>query len=888
MLKTLKGKLIASFVLINILIITSSFFNYSKIGESVEAFTQYREMARTSANSGVFTTNISQMRIAIRDYLIDSSDESVQTFKRLFRESNAAIKEVRAVSTNDEILDYTQQISDQLSEYSSAFNEIQQLATQRNQLIDEVIVPNGIELENGLTAVMRSSFNSMVFEVSNEASEALRSLMLARLYTNRFIETNAIEDMDRVFAEFDVMSGQVDELKDLVISQAGKNKLDELLQLKKTYQDGVRELYEIINLRNQIINSDLQTLGNLIDSEALSILELAKDRQDTLGPQIQENNSNILLIVLVVAVVITLLGILLAIFIPRLISAGIESIQQTLFTIGKTGQFNIRADERREDEIGKMAKVLNQTLAQIQEAVQEANMVVSSLAKGDFTQLITVEVSGDLQTLKEGVNTSVNSIAHTMSEISRVLDAMNEGRFDVVVDANVEGQFKHIMDNTSNTTKNLNGIISDINDVMHHMQQGDFAARVDASATGQLADLKSNINSSMDSLEKAIEDITHMVVSQSKGDLTHQITNQYPGQLDTLTKAINRSVSRLAEVVAQVLDATEIVAGAASEVSKGSMDLSDRVQQQASALEETSATMNQMNSAVQGNSKNSQQASQVATEVQVRAHEGVKVMQETIEAMNSIQDSSHKIADIVNLIDGIAFQTNLLALNAAVEAARAGEHGRGFAVVASEVRSLAQKSAEAAKDIKGLIEESVARIDQGSQLATQSGDMLNEINGEIESFSKMIGEIAHASQEQAEGVNQVHAAIGQIDSVTQQNAALVEETSSAAASLTEQSDVLKTDMNFFHIDATQRVNRAQVEVKTLQTIEKTGSNDSPVSHNKVAKLASKPAIQVSKEKKIDKPVKPSSQAGKPTEPVKTIVQKPRGAMVDEQEQWDEF
>ncbi|WP_321277197.1 methyl-accepting chemotaxis protein [Thiomicrorhabdus indica] len=880
MLKTLKAKLIASFVVINVLIIGSSSFNYLKVDESVEAFAQYREMARTSANSGVFTTNISNMRMAIRDYLIKDTQESVDSFNNLFNQSVEAINEVKAVSTNKEILEYIDQITNQLNQYKSSFEEIQETVKERNHLVNKVIFPNGLELERGLTSVMRSSFNNMVFEVSNEASEALRSLMLARLYTNRFLETHSVGDMDRVFAEFEVMGAHIVELKDLVISEAGKDKLEELLSLQKVYQDGVRSLYDIINLRNQIINSDLQTLGNLIDTEALNILALAKERQDTLGPQIQVNNDNILLMVLVVAAVIILFGLIVALTIPRMIANGIEAIKGTLFKISETGDFSQRADNQREDEIGQMATVLNTTLSNIQAAMNEANDVVSSLAAGDFSKRISIDVHGDLDTLKQGINTSVHSIEETMKEIETVMDAMSNGYFDIDTNANVTGQFKRIMENTAFTMSGLNLIINDISDAMHKMQNGDFTARVNADAKGQLEELKTNVNLSMEALELAIEDITEMVVAQSKGDLTNQITNDYRGQLDTLKNAINSSVNRLADVVSQAMNATSVVAGAADEVSKGSLDLSDRVQQQASALEQTSATMDEMNSAVQGNSKNAQQASQVALEVQNRANDGAKVMQETIGAMSAIQESSHKIADIVNLIDGIAFQTNLLALNAAVEAARAGEHGRGFAVVAGEVRSLAQKSAEAAKDIKSLIEESVSRIDQGSQLATQSGDMLTEINHEIESFTKMIGDIAQASEEQAEGVNQVHAAIGQIDSVTQQNAALVEETSAAAASMTEQSEILKEDMSFFKIDAsrTQRfaegqrlVDSSSQSKESVPQIEKPAPTKVAAVKHEVKTVASKPEVKQSK-----------------NEGLKTFNKAMESNSANQDEQWDEF
>jgi methyl-accepting chemotaxis protein len=207
--------------------------------------------------------------------------------------------------------------------------------------------------------------------------------------------------------------------------------------------------------------------------------------------------------------------------------------------------------------------------------------------------------------------------------------------------------------------------------------------------------------------------------------------------------------------------------------------------------------MNEMAAAVQANTANAQKVAELAHQVQHQAGAGVEVMQQTISAMQSIKESSSKIADIVTLIDGIAFQTNLLALNAAVEAARAGEHGRGFAVVAGEVRALAQKSAEAAKDIKDLITDSVSRIEAGTHLADKSGEMLSGITGSIEQVAGMIEQIATASSEQTEGIHQVHRAIADIDRVTQENAALVEETTAAAESLSNEANNLKENMSFF-------------------------------------------------------------------------------------------
>ena len=276
----------------------------------------------------------------------------------------------------------------------------------------------------------------------------------------------------------------------------------------------------------------------------------------------------------------------------------------------------------------------------------------------------------------------------------------------------------------------------------------------------------------------------------AQGDLTHTIQVDGRDEVAQLLVSLSAMKDSLANVVGKVREGSEGVATASAQIAQGNNDLSQRTEEQASALEETAASMEQLGSTVKQNADNAKQANQLAQSASTVAVKGGEVVAQVVETMKGINDSSKKIADIISVIDGIAFQTNILALNAAVEAARAGEQGRGFAVVASEVRSLAGRSADAAKEIKSLINASVERVEQGTVLVDQAGVTMTEVVSSIKRVTDLMGEISAASSEQSQGVAQIGEAVQQMDQVTQQNAALVEEMAAAASSLKSQAQDL--------------------------------------------------------------------------------------------------
>ncbi|GAB3487455.1 methyl-accepting chemotaxis protein [Curvibacter fontanus] len=283
------------------------------------------------------------------------------------------------------------------------------------------------------------------------------------------------------------------------------------------------------------------------------------------------------------------------------------------------------------------------------------------------------------------------------------------------------------------------------------------------------------------------------------GDLTVRVDNTRGDELGQLMSSMNRVGSGLAEVVQTVRQGSEGVATASAEIAQGNTDLSSRTESQASALEQTAASMEQLGSTVRQNADNARQANQLAQRASTVAVQGGEVVAQVVDTMKGINISARKIHDIISVIDGIAFQTNILALNAAVEAARAGEQGRGFAVVASEVRSLAGRSAEAAKEIKNLITDSVERVEQGSALVDQAGATMNEVVTAIKRVTDIMGEISTASGEQSAGVAQIGEAVSNMDQTTQQNAALVEEMAAAASSLKNQAQELVQAVSVFKL-----------------------------------------------------------------------------------------
>ena len=346
-------------------------------------------------------------------------------------------------------------------------------------------------------------------------------------------------------------------------------------------------------------------------------------------------------------------------------------------------------------------------------------------------------------------------------------------------------------------------------------------------------------------LDEAIK-VANAVAS---GDLTSRIDTNSTNETGRLLQALKQMNDNLADLVGKVRTGTDSISTASGEIASGNLDLSQRTEQQASSLEETASSMEELTSTVRQNSDNARQANQLAAGASDVAVKGGAVVGQVVQTMSAINDSSKKIVDIISVIDGIAFQTNILALNAAVEAARAGEQGRGFAVVATEVRTLAQRSAAAAKEIKELISDSVDKVEDGTRLVDEAGSTMDEIVSSVKRVTDIMAEISAASQEQSSGIEQVNQAVTQMDDATQQNAALVEEAAAAAESMQDQAQTLTQAVSVFKLNGGMMASTPAPVKKANRVVSKS-----------IAKLPSRGPAAKSAANQEDEPVKPRKVA----------------------------
>lgn len=585
---------------------------------------------------------------------------------------------------------------------------------------------------------------------------------------------------------------------------------------------------------------------------------------------------------------------IIALLVTRTVTKPIMEITQKLDKVATTGDFSARVQVRSKDELGQSANAFNTLMDSMQGAVTDIRKVMEGLAKGDFSNRIEADLKGDLLSIKQATNTSLENVEKseqikaelehdakiTAAENARVRQALDnvstntmiaDGDYNIIYlnrssehlfhdaredfgtlipqfnpdkilgknidffhqnSAHQRNILEHlektytkelqignrVMVITANPIIDLDGerigtvvewtdrtaevaIEREIDSMVEAASQGDFSTQLPLeNKNGFFHNLTQGLNSLASNTDAALADMQRILGAMARGDLTERIDKQYNGRFAQLKTDANSTIEKLTQVIGDIRLASSTISMSSTEIASGNRDLSQRTEDQATSLQEAAASMENMTEIVRQSADNALLANALSEEARVKAREGGDAVMRTITAMDQISGASNKISDIIGVIDEIAFQTNLLALNAAVEAARAGEQGRGFAVVAGEVRSLAQRSAEAAKEIKELIRDTNKKVDDGATLVAESGETLQEIVSMVEQVSTKMSEISEAAQNQSSGIEQVNIAVARMDAMTQQNAALVEEAATAGESMLSQAQDMNVMMEFFTIN----------------------------------------------------------------------------------------
>lgn len=735
---SVKARIYFGFLLTLAFLVAVAVVGYKGLHDADNSINDYERMANNVFRLQAIDRNVTGMRRNVVEFIYTGNDNAVTRVKELQKMLDADIKGAMETTSSQERAANLRRMYDLFTQYSSNFEKVIVLRDKRDKLVHEVMDPTGAQARILLTELKNSSRGEKDYETTVWGGVLQEYLMLARLDALKFLNSPDA----KLVSEVKEQMGKLRQSGNQAIAEEEhpkyKSQFMTAIDLAAKYEAAFTEVSVAVLERNKLAFEVMAGMAAEFGKISGDVVASQLKTMQQRAAEIDATVASSVTFSIVFSGIAIVLGLVFAYFIAASVVNPVQGMTDAMNRLagGDLG-VDIPAQDRK-DEIGVMAKAVQVFK---QNGIDKKNMEEAARVKAEEER--------------------------RQEEAARAREA---------------------------------AVIREVTVVTQAAASGDMSKRIDlAGKDGFLLDLSKGVNDVVGTTETGLLDISSVLGSVANGDLSKRIEREYGGLFAKLKGDVNATADRLFDIVTRINSSADQIVSAAGEVSAGSGDLSERSEQQASNLEETAASMEELAATVRQNSENAQQANQLAANAREVAGSGGEVVAKAVVAMDKIANSSQKIEDIVGMIDEIAFQTNLLALNAAVEAARAGDAGKGFAVVAQEVRNLAQRSAQASKEIKGLIADSSTHVRNGVDLVKGAGKTLEEIVNSIKRVADIVGEIAAASAEQASGIDQVNAAVTQMDEMTQQNAALVEESAAASQSLNEQAHGLMQLMSFFQL-----------------------------------------------------------------------------------------
>ncbi len=713
---SIKMKLISSFSVIAVLIAVLAFYSIYAVGKSADGFSSYREMARDSVLAGRIQANMLMVRMNVKDYLATKSQQDIDEFNDYFNKTMGFTDEAQRQIKDPSRAPLIIKIDQELEKYKNNFIKVTEFMKQRDDIKNNSLDVNGKKIEQLLSSIMYSAKEDKDFIASLESCGAIRNVMLARLYTAKFLDSNSQKDFDRVNKEFDDLKKELLILKKEIQNPKRKGQLSQAVELINQYEKGVASIHNIIVERNKAIH-ELNIAGPLIAKLSEDIKLSIKKEQDKIGPEVASLNESINMTITIISIIILVMAVTLSIVIPRNLAGLIDTFQKGLLGFFKylnkeTASVNL-IDIDTNDEIGVMTKVVNSNIEKTRSLIEQDTAL--------------------------------------LDDVKRVVTEVGHGRLNQRIEKSTQSE--------------------------------------------NLTELKEIFNNMLDIMSKDVcEDINKLnrvLENFAKLDFTDRVENDEGG--------VAKGLNNLAEIINEMLRENKsngLTLDHSSDVLLKNVDiLNQNSNEAAAALEETAAALEEITSNISNNTNNIIQMSNLANSVTQSASTGERLANETTTAMTEIDKEVNAINEAITVIDQIAFQTNILSLNAAVEAATAGEAGKGFAVVAQEVRNLASRSAEAANEIKTLVQNATTKANDGKSIADQMINGYSELNDNISKTIELIKDVEMASKEQQQGIEQINDAVNSLDQQTQQNAMIASQTHDVALETDEIAKLVVSDAN---------------------------------------------------------------------------------------------